>query len=83
MPADRLTAHRLGTEHAAGCGKMTVMPFTRQFARALPRGRATLTAAALACAATMLAACTSVSSSAPDPPRAVGSGAAARRPSSG
>src|SRR6516164_7100743 len=59
---------------------MTVMPFTREFARALPRGRAPLTAAALACAAAMLAACTSATSSAPDAPKATGSAAQASAP---
>ena len=49
---------------------MTVMPSTRGLAVAFPRGRATLTAVALSCAAMMLAACTSVSSSAPDAPKA-------------
>ena len=56
---------------------MTVMPFTRDFARSLPRGRATLTAVALSCAAVMLAACTSVSSSVPDAPKATGNAAKA------
>ena len=53
---------------------MTVMPFTRGLARALPHGRATLTA--LCCAVAMLAGCTSVSSSAPDAPKAAGGAAA-------
>jgi pimeloyl-ACP methyl ester carboxylesterase len=65
-----------GTGHAAWCGKMAVMPPTRVLARAFPRGSATLTAAALSCAAMMLAACTSASSSAPDAPKAAGSAAA-------
>ena len=55
---------------------MTVMPLTRGLAQALPRGHAMLTAVALSCAAVMLAACTSTSSSAPDAPKAAGSAAA-------
>jgi len=55
---------------------MTVMPSTRGLAVAFPRGRATLAAVALSCAAMLLAACTSVSSSAPDAPKAARSAAA-------
>jgi len=52
---------------------MTVMPPTRRPARASARGRATLTAAALSCAALALAACTSATSSAgPDSPASTG-----------
>jgi pimeloyl-ACP methyl ester carboxylesterase len=57
------TARR--ARHSAGCGKMTGMPPTRRPARALPRRSATLTAAALSCAAMMLAGCSSASSPGP------------------
>jgi pimeloyl-ACP methyl ester carboxylesterase len=56
---------------------MTVMPLIRGLAVAFPRGRATLTAVALTCAS-LLAACTSASSPAPDGPATTpGSGARA------
>jgi len=60
-----LTAQPPGTGHAAGCGKMAVMPSPRTLARAFPRQSATLAAVALSCVMMMLAGCTSASSSHP------------------